>query len=66
MPWRAAGGDRQRARRLDDSIALSWERDGLFKQAGSIKLHRATPLVGESTYDAFLGAQARQVHHDDP
>ena len=51
---------------LDDSVALRWERDGLFKQAGSVKLHRATPLVGESTYDAFLGAQARQVHHDGP
>jgi SulP family sulfate permease len=49
---------------LDDSVADRWERDGLPERAGSVKLYRATRLVGGSTYDAFLGAQARQVRHD--
>ena len=51
---------------VDDSIADRWERDGLVQRAGSVRLYRATPIVGESTYDAFLGASARQVHHDAP
>jgi SulP family sulfate permease len=46
---------------LDDAVADRWERDDLPQRAGSIRLYRATPLVGGSTYNAFLGAKSRLV-----
>jgi SulP family sulfate permease len=49
---------------VDDTIADRWERDGLVQRAGSVRLYRATPLVGESTYDAFLGASSRRVRSE--
>ena len=48
---------------LDTSVADRWERDGLPELAGSVRLYRATPVIGQSTYDAFLGASSRQVRH---
>jgi SulP family sulfate permease len=62
----AATGGRLYLSGVDDTIADRWERDGLVQRAGSVRLYRARPLVGESTYDAFLGASARQVQHDPP
>jgi sulfate permease, SulP family len=34
---------------------------GRTTRAGSVQLYRATPVIGKSTYDAFLGAQSHLV-----
>jgi len=60
----AQSGGRLYLSGVDDDVADRWERDGLAQRAGSIRLYRATPLVGESTYDAFLGATSRLVQPD--
>jgi sulfate permease, SulP family len=44
---------------LDPTIADRWEKEGLPERAGSVRLYRATPAIGASTYDAFLRAQDR-------
>jgi hypothetical protein len=46
---------------VDESLAARWERSGLPGGGQSIELVRARPLIGESTYSAFLSAQGYLV-----
>ena len=46
---------------LDESLATKWEGNGLPERVGSIRLYRASPQIGASTYAAFLSADSRVV-----
>ena len=57
----AANGGRLVLSGLDPELAEQWERDGLPMRAADVRLYPATPMILESTYAAFLGAQSRIV-----
>jgi SulP family sulfate permease len=46
---------------LDAEVARRWEQTGFPESAGRVRLYRATPTIGESTYAAFLGASGHGV-----
>lgn len=50
---------------LDERVASRWERDRFPERSASVRLYRATPTIGESTYAAFLDARTRAVDHSD-
>lgn len=56
------GGGRLYLTGLDPEVAARWDSHRFPALAAGIVLYPATPLVGESTYDAIIDAESRVVH----